>query len=130
MIKDSEIKVETMRGTGPGGQRKNKTESCVRLTHLPTGIQVTIDSRKQSESKRQAMKILEARVKQAALDEKAAARKARRDAAIKDGPVIRTYDYKRKVVKDHRSGKTASLKEVMEGHLDEIRYQPPREKYE
>ena len=129
-MKDSDIKIETMRGTGPGGQRKNKTESCVRLTHIPTGIQVTIDSRKQSESKRQARKILEARVKQAALDEKAVARKARRDAAIKDGPVIRTYDYKRKVVKDHRTGKTASLKEVLDGHLDELRYTPPRENYD
>jgi len=129
-MNDKDIKVETMRGQGPGGQRKNKTETCVRLTHIPTGIQVTIDSRKQSESMRQARKILAGRIKQAAEDEKAAARKARRDAAIKDGPVIRTYDYKRKVVKDHRSGKTASLKEVLDGHLDELRYTPPREKYE
>ena len=44
-----------------------------------------------------------------------------RDAAIKDSPVIRTYDYKRKVVKDHRTGKVPSLKEVMAGYLEGLR---------
>lgn len=120
-MKDSEIKVETMRGQGPGGQRKNKTESCVRLTHIPTGIQVTIDGRKQSQNMKVARKILAQRLADAKAEAKAADRKARRDHAIKNGPVIRTYDYKRKIVKDHRTGKTASLKDVMNGYLDDLR---------
>lgn len=129
-MNDKDIKVETMRGQGPGGQRKNKTETCVRLTHIPTGIQVTIDGRSQAKNMQQARKILAKRLEEAKEEAKARDRKARRDKAIKDGPVIRTYDYKRKVVKDHRTGRTASLKEVLEGHLDEIRYRPPREEYD
>ncbi len=130
MIKDNEIKIERITGQGPGGQHRNKTASCVRVTHLPSGIQVTIDGRNQHANLRQAKKILAKRVAEAKQAVVAKERKQRRDAAIKDGPVIRTYDYKRKVVKDHRSGKTASLKEVLEGHLEDLRYTPPREEYE
>ena len=117
-MKDNEIKIERITGQGPGGQHRNKTASCVRLTHLPSGIQVTIDGRNQHANLRKARKILEQRVAEAKQAMVAKARKQRRDTAIKDGPVIRTYDYKRKVVKDHRTGKTASLKEVMNGYLD------------
>jgi peptide chain release factor 1 len=127
-MNNSELKIERITGQGPGGQHRNKTASCVRVTHLPTGIQVTIDGRSQHANLRQAKKILAQRIVQAKAARVAAERKARRDKAIKDGPVIRTYDYK--VVKDHRTGKTASLKEVLEGHLDDFKYTPPRESYE
>lgn len=120
-MNDKDIKVETMRGQGPGGQRKNKTETCVRLTHVPTGIQVTIDGRSQRQNMVKARKLLAQRIAEDKAAEKAKARKARRDDAIRNGPVIRTYDYKRKIVKDHRTGKTASLKEVMNGYLDDLR---------
>lgn len=122
MIPDSEIKVERIRGQGPGGQHKNKTASCVRLTHLPTGIQVTIDGRNQHQNLRKAKRELESRLAEAAESKKAAGKKARRDEAIKNETTIRTYDFKKGVVKDHRSKKTASLKEVMgKGRLDLLR---------
>jgi peptide chain release factor 1 len=120
-MKNSDIKVETMRGQGPGGQRKNKTETCVRLTHIPTGINVTIDGRSQAANMRKAKKLLAQRLAEAKAEAAAKDRKARRDDAIRNSPVIRTYDYKRKIVKDHRTGKTASLKEVMNGYLDDLR---------
>lgn len=120
-MKDNELKIERITGSGPGGQHRNKTASCVRVTHLPTGIQVTIDGRNQHANLRKAKKLIVQRIAEAKAEAVASARKARRDAAIKDGPVIRTYDYKRKIVKDHRTGKTASLKEVMNGYLDDLR---------
>ena len=120
-MKDSEIKIERITGSGPGGQHRNKTASCIRLTHEPTGIQVTIDGRNQHANLRKARKLLKQRLAEAKAAAVAKQRKARRDAAIKDGPVIRTYDYKRKIVKDHRTGKVASLKEVLAGHLEGLR---------
>lgn len=120
-MKDDEIKIERMRGQGPGGQHKNKTESCVRVTHLPTGIQVTIDGRNQHANLRKAKKLLAQRIAEAKAAAAAAERKARRDDRIKNGKVIRTYDYRRKIVKDHRTGKVASLKEVMAGYLEGLR---------
>lgn len=120
-MKDSELQIERITGSGPGGQHRNKTASCIRLTHLPTGLQVTIDGRNQHANLRKAKKLLARRLIEAKAEDAAEQRKARRDRAIKDSPVIRTYDYKRKVVKDHRTGKVASLKEVLAGHLENLR---------
>jgi len=121
MVPEAELKIERIRGSGPGGQHKNKTASCVRITHLPTGIVVKVDGRNQHKNLRDAKKELEARLKAASAGVKAADRKARRDAAIKDETVVRTYRYKDGTVKDHRSGKTASLKRVMQGHIELLR---------
>lgn len=108
-----------MRGTGPGGQHRNKTESCVRATHIPTGISVVVDERSQHTSKRKALKELERRLIEQGREKKAAARKARRDERIHDKSYIRTYDFKSGLVRDHRSGKTASVKDVLiKGRLD------------
>jgi len=120
-MKNDEIKIERITGSGPGGQHRNKTASCVRVTHLATGIQVTIDGRNQHHNLRQAKKLLAKRLVEAKEATAAEERKARRDHAIKNGAVIRTYDYKRKIVKDHRSGKTAPLKDVLNGYLDDLR---------
>lgn len=108
-----DVKIETKRGSGPGGRHRNSTDSCVRATHIPTGISVQIDGRHQSKNKKKALDELMKAVAAAEATKKAAVKKARRDAAIRDAPVIRTYDYRRKVVKDHRTGKTASLREIM-----------------
>ncbi len=119
MLPKSEIKIETMRGTGPGGQRKNKVETCVRATHIPTGVTVTVDTRSQAASMKMALKELEARLIEAKKQEKASAKKARRDHAIHNETTVRTYDFKKGIVKDHRSGKTASLKDVLvKGRID------------
>jgi len=119
MIPQSELRVERIRGSGPGGQHKNKVCSCVRLTHIPTGIKVTIDGRHQHKNLKFAIKELERRLAEAKASKKAAVKKARRDKVIHDTTTIRTYDFKSGQVKDHRTKKTAPLKEVLgKGKLD------------
>jgi peptide chain release factor 1 len=114
LLNKKNVKIETMRGQGAGGQHKNKTDSCVRATHIPTGISVTIDGRKQAQNKKKAITELKKRVAEAKADKKALARKAHRDDKIKNMRTIRTYDFKRGIVKNHRTGKTASLRDVLE----------------
>lgn len=113
IIPKADIKVDRIRGSGPGGQNRNKVASCVRVTHLPTGTVVTIDGRDQHKNLQKAMKELDRRVQQLLADELAIRKKARRDHAIHNVETIRTYDYKRGVVKDHRSGREASIKDVV-----------------
>ena len=93
--------------------------TAIRLTHLPTGTVVVADKRTQTESMRQARKDMEKRLAGAKADAKAAVKKARRDHAIHNEKTIRTYDFKSGVVKDHRTKKTASLKDVLgKGRFD------------
>lgn len=107
------------RGKGPGGQHKNKTASRVTATHGPTGISVTVDGRDQHANKRKALEELSRRLVERFEAEKAARRKANRDAAIKSEIRVRTYDYTRQRVIDHRTKKQAPLKEVLfEGRLE------------
>ena len=121
-IPKTELKIETMRGTGPGGQHKNKTDSACRITHIPTGISSYADERKQTQSKKKAMAELIKRIKQAKADKVAANKKARRDHAIANQKTIRTYDFKKNRVKNHVTGKTADLKRVLvKGEIDLIR---------
>jgi peptide chain release factor 1 len=110
-----------MRGTGPGGQHRNKTESAVRVTHLPTGVSAYADERSQKQSKRKALRELDRRLAERRQESADADKKARRDAAIRERSIIRTYDYSRDTVKDHRTGKTASIKNVLDkGRIDLI----------
>ena len=110
-IKD--VTFEYTRGTGPGGQHKNKTNSCVVATHVPTGIQARVDGRKQGSNKKKAIKELERRVNEM-VDQKAADyKKQQRDERIKDQTTRRTYDFSRGEVKDHVSGKRASIKQIL-----------------
>lgn len=108
------LKIEYTRGTGKGGQHKNKTDSCVKITHLPTGITARVDGRDQHQNKRAAMKMIEQRLIDHKEGLKAKAKKKRRDAKIKDKKYIRTYDFKSGRVKNHLNGKTASIKDVLE----------------
>lgn len=122
MFNMSDVKIETFRGKGNGGQHKNKTDSCVRATHVPTGISVTIDGRKQSKNKKEALKELRRRLEEEQDNEKAARKKERRDKAIRETETIRTYDFKRQEVTDHRTGKTAPLKAVLrKGQIERLR---------
>lgn len=117
-----EIKFEFMRGQGKGGQHRNKTDSCVRATHVATGISVTIDGRNQHANKRKAVKILRERLREAAAERDAEKRKQRRDAKIKDRTIVRTYDYGTGLVTDHRTGKRAAIKQVVgKGRLELLR---------
>lgn len=106
-------KYEFMRGQGPGGQHRNRTDSACRATCTVTGLSAYADERSQHTSKRKATKELERRIEQAKLDKKADAKKAKRDEAIKKRGNVRTYNFIRGVVKDHRTGKTASTKDIL-----------------
>jgi peptide chain release factor 1 len=122
-IDKSELKIETMRGTGPGGQHRNKTDSAVRVTHRPTGITAFADERSQQHSRRAAIAELKRRLASLQQERKAASKKARRDQKVKNPTLhIRTYDFQKGVVIDHRSGKRASVKNVVgKGKLDLLR---------
>ena len=121
-INKKDCKIETMRGTGPGGQHRNKTDSAVRITHLPTGISAYCDERSQHQSMKKAWKDLEKKLRNIEDEKRAKEKKTRRDHAIHNTEIIRTYDYSRGIVKDHRSKKQASLKDIMEkGRIDLLR---------
>jgi peptide chain release factor 1 len=121
-----EVSVEFTQGHGPGGQHRNKTASACRATHIPTGIVVFIqNNRCQHANKREAIKTLSARVEAFYAAEKAKLKKAHRDYIIHNEECVRTYNFQRGTVKDHRSGKTASLKDVLEkGKIDLLRPDP------
>jgi peptide chain release factor 1 len=122
MIDRSEVIIRYSRGTGPGGQHKNKTESCVELTHVPTGITVREDGRKRHQNEKIAFKELNRRVNKRADDFNAAIRKQRREHAIRNETRVRTYNFTSGVVTDHRSNKTASIKSVLvKGQIDKLR---------
>lgn len=111
--------IEYMRGTGPGGQNRNKIESACRITDVETGIQAYADCRTREASYKSALKELDKRIKQAKADTIAANKKERRDQVIHDHTIIRTYNYSRGTVKDHRTKKEAPIKEVVnKGRLD------------
>lgn len=121
-ISKSDIEFFYTRGQGPGGQHKNKTDSCVTARHLPTGIEIRVDGRSQHRNKRVAIRRL-GRAVEAMLDgQRAEVRKAKRDHAIKSEERVRTYDYSRNLVTDHRTGKTAPIKDILDkGKLEKLR---------
>jgi len=122
MFNEKDVSIERTKGKGPGGQHRNKTESMIKATHLPTGLTIAVDGRKQHTNKREALKLLEEKVIQYYQQQKADKKKKVRDNKIKERDIIRTYDYKKGVVKDLRTGKTASIKNVMlKGRLDLLR---------
>ena len=118
-----DVQFEYLKGTGPGGQHKNKTETAVRATHIPTNTVVFIqEQRSRAQNKKRAIAVLKSRLKERRAEEKAYAKKLRRDEKIKERNIVRTYDFSRGVVKDHRSGKEASLKKVLtKGRIDLLR---------
>jgi peptide chain release factor 1 len=118
-IPNQDISFEYTKGKGPGGQHRNKTCSAVRATHKPTGLSAYVDGRDQHKNKRQAIKELEKRLAQKKREHLAAEKKAIRDHKIHNTETVRTYDFSRGVVKDHRTKKTASLKNILiKGKLD------------
>jgi peptide chain release factor 1 len=114
--------IEYMRGTGPGGQNRNKIESACRITDQTTGIQAYADCRTREASYRMALAELEKRIAETKAAAIAADRKARRDIAIHDHTVIRTYNFARGLVIDHRTGKTGTIKDILsKGKIDKLR---------
>ena len=123
-IKDVDLRIDTYRSSGAGGQHVNKTDSAVRITHLPTGVVVTSSEKSQHQNRAKAMKVLKARLydmQRQALD---SARSEARKDQVGSGDRserIRTYNYPQGRVTDHRINLTLyTLPKVMEGDLDEL----------
>lgn len=124
-IRPEDLEIETFRASGHGGQHVNKTESAVRITHLPTGIVVTCqDERSQHKNRERAMKILRARLLDRLQQEKHQQIAEERRAQVGTGERserIRTYNFPQNRVTDHRIGLTVyRLGEVLDGDLDEF----------
>ncbi|NMF86956.1 peptide chain release factor 1 [Aromatoleum petrolei] len=124
-INPADLRIDTFRASGAGGQHINKTDSAVRITHLPTGIVVECqDDRSQHRNKAQAMSVLAARIHDIQLREQQAREAATRKSLVGSGDRserIRTYNFPQGRVTDHRINLTLyKLDAVMEGELDEL----------
>lgn len=120
LFSPDEVKIEVMRSRGAGGQHVNKTESAVRLTHLPTGITVSMqDERSQHQNRRRAFQVLRARLMDRKLSQEVVERRAVRRDLVRSADrseKIRTYNYAQDRVTDHRLGLSLmNLMSVMEG---------------
>lgn len=114
-----EFKVVTTTGSGPGGQHKNRVQTAVSITHLPTGMQEKCEeTRSQHKNKNLAMERLVKRIEEQKLQEQAKETNDTRKKQIQDVKTTRTYNYPRNQVIDHRTGKKANLEKVMKGNLD------------
>lgn len=124
-IPAAEIRIDTMRASGAGGQHVNTTDSAVRITHLPTGIVVECqDDRSQHRNRDKAMKVLAARIKDKEQRERHAKEAAHRKSLVGSGDRserIRTYNFPQGRVTDHRINLTLyKLQNVLDGDLEEL----------
>ncbi|PTK27442.1 peptide chain release factor 1 [Mammaliicoccus sciuri] len=123
-IRTGDLKIETYRSSGSGGQHVNTTDSAVRITHLPTGIVATSSEKSQIKNREKAFKVLKARVYDMMVQEENAKYAEKRKSAVGTGDRserIRTYNYPQNRVTDHRIGLTLQkLDQIMEGKVDEI----------
>jgi peptide chain release factor 1 len=124
-ISQNEIRIDVFRSSGPGGQSVNTTDSAVRITHIPTGIVVSMQNEKsQLQNREAAMRVLRARLlaaKQEAIDaEQSAARKSQ-VRSVDRSERIRTYNFPENRIADHRTGyKSYNLDQVMDGALEPV----------
>ena len=124
-IRAEDIRIDTMRASGAGGQHVNTTDSAVRITHLPTGIIVTQSQKSQHRNREEAMRVLRARLYEKARDEANAERAADRKGQVGSGDRserIRTYNFPQGRVSDHRINLTLhKLDRIMAGDgLEEV----------
>ena len=124
-INPSDLRIDTFRASGAGGQHVNKTDSAVRITHLPTGLVVECqDDRSQHRNRDKAMQVLAARLKDQQLREMQAKEAEQRKSLVGTGDRserIRTYNYPQGRITDHRINLTMhKLNYVMDGDLDEL----------
>ena len=124
-IDPADLRVDVYRSSGPGGQSVNTTDSAVRITHLPTGIVVSMqDEKSQIQNRAKALQVLRARLLKAEQDRQTAEASAARRGQIGGGgrsEKVRTYNFKENRVTDHRIGLTVhKLDKVLAGELDEL----------
>lgn len=120
-----DLKIDTFRSSGAGGQHVNKTESAIRITHLPTGVVVECqDQRSQHKNKERAMQILRSRLYEKKREEQESAVAGERKSQVGSGmrnERIRTYNFPQGRLTDHRIGLTLyKLDSIMDGDLDEV----------
>jgi peptide chain release factor 1 len=120
-----DLRIDVYRSTGPGGQSVNTTDSAVRITHLPTGVVVSMqDEKSQIQNRAKAMLVLRARLLKLEQDRQAEELSRERREQVKSGgrsEKIRTYNYKENRVTDHRINLTLyKLDKILEGDLDEL----------
>ena len=120
-----DIRVDTFRASGAGGQHVNKTDSAIRLTHIPTGIVVECqDQRSQHKNKAQALSVLQAKIFQIEQDKQHAEESETRKLLVGSGDRserIRTYNFPQGRLSEHRINLTLyKLDDIMQGHLDEV----------
>jgi peptide chain release factor 1 len=123
-IRPEDIRIDTMRASGSGGQHVNTTDSAVRITHLPTGIVVVSAEKSQHQNRARAMAVLRARLFDAARREAAEFRAAERKGLVGGGDRserVRTYNFPQGRLTDHRVNLTLyKLEQIMQGDLDEV----------
>ena len=124
-IEEKDLRIDVFRSGGPGGQSVNTTDSAVRVTHLPTGLEVKCqDQKSQLQNKIKALEILRSRLLDRMVAEQEATRARERRAMVGTGDrsaKIRTYNFPQNRVTDHRIHFTAhNLTDVLDGDLDEL----------
>src|SRR3989339_31996 len=124
-INPTDLRIDTYRASGAGGQHVNRTESAVRITHIPTGVVVECqDERSQHKNKARAMSVLQSRLLVAEQDKQRKEQAATRKTLVGSGDRserIRTYNYPQGRITDHRINLTLyQLDQVMEGKLDDV----------
>lgn len=124
-VRDEDLQIDTMRAGGPGGQKVNKTESAIRITHLPTGIVVKCqDEKSQHKNKARAMRVLRSRLLEQRTQELHEARATQRKLQVGSGDRserIRTYNFPQNRITDHRVNLTLhKLDQAIQGDLDEL----------
>jgi peptide chain release factor 1 len=124
-LPDKDLKIETSTSTGPGGQSVNTTYSAIRITHLPTGMVVSIqDEKSQLKNKEKALRVLRTRLYERKMAEQHATLDSARRAMVRSGnrsEKIRTYNFKENRVTDHRINATLyKLDRILSGELDEL----------
>ena len=124
-INDSDLKIDTYRASGAGGQHVNKTESAIRITHIPTGLVVTCqDESSQHKNRAAALKVLKSRLLASEQEKVAAERAAERRSLVSTGDrsaKIRTYNFPQGRVTDHRINFTSyKLNEILDGDITEL----------
>jgi peptide chain release factor 1 len=124
-INPADVRIDTYRASGAGGQHVNKTDSAVRITHLPTGLVVECqDERSQHKNRARAMKLLQAKLLDQARQKQSSEQAARRKSQVGTGDRserIRTYNYAQTRVTDHRINLTLyKLDDILEGKLEAL----------